>query len=78
MAYVVRSKRTLPLLQRLLGAGLSYFDVIDLIAGVASKARIVGLDLVELVPERDLQNIGAICAARIICNAIGCAAKQKL
>jgi agmatinase len=77
MAYVVRSKRTLPLLQRLLRAGLSYFDVIDLIAGVASKARIVGLDLVELVPERDVQNIGAICAARIICNAIGCVAKQK-
>ncbi|WP_247361281.1 arginase family protein [Bradyrhizobium sp. 4] len=59
-------------------AGLSYFDVIDLIAGVASKARIVGLDLVELVPERDVQTIRAICAARIICNAIGCAAKQKL
>jgi agmatinase len=57
--------------------GLSYFDVIDLIAGVASKARIVGLDLVELVPERDPQNIGAICAARIICNAIGHIAKQK-
>ncbi|MCK1386414.1 arginase family protein [Bradyrhizobium sp. 21] len=58
--------------------GLSYFDVIDLIAGVASKARIVGLDLVELVPERDVQNIGAICAARIICNAIGCIAKHKM
>ncbi|WP_354204545.1 MULTISPECIES: arginase family protein [unclassified Bradyrhizobium] len=56
--------------------GLSYFDVIDLIAGVASKARIVGLDLVELAPERDVQNIGAICAARIICNTIGCVAKQ--
>jgi agmatinase len=57
--------------------GLFYFEVIDLIAGVASKARIVGLDLVELVPERDVQNIGAICAARIICNTIGCLGRQK-
>jgi agmatinase len=57
--------------------GLSYFEVVDLIAGVASKARIVGLDLVELVPERDVHHIGAICAARIICNAIGCLSRQN-
>jgi agmatinase len=57
--------------------GLSYFDVIDLIAGVASKARIAGVDMVELVPERDVNNIGALCAARIICHAIGCIGRQK-
>ena len=52
--------------------GLSYFDVVDLMRGVAAKSRIVGLDIVEYVPERDVQNLGAIAVARIICNALGC------
>ncbi|RQH14550.1 arginase family protein [Bradyrhizobium sp. RP6] len=52
--------------------GLSYFDVIELMRGVASKCRIVGLDIVEFVPERDVQNLGAIAISRIICNALGC------
>lgn len=58
--------------------GLTYFDVIELLRGVAMKSRIVGLDLVEYVPERDPQNIGAIAVARIICNAIGCIRRQAL
>lgn len=58
--------------------GLSYFDVIDLIRGVASKCRIVGLDIVEFVPERDVQNLGAIAISRIICTALGCIRKRAV
>ena len=58
--------------------GLSYFDVVDLIRGVAAKSRIVGLDIVEFVPERDVQNLGAIAIARIICNALGCIGRRKV
>lgn len=52
--------------------GLSYFDVVDLMRGVASKCRIAGLDVVEFVPERDVQNLGAIAVSRIVCNGLGC------
>jgi agmatinase len=33
--------------------GLTYLDMIELLTGVAAKARIAGLAMVELVPERD-------------------------
>jgi agmatinase len=56
--------------------GLSYFDVIELMRGVASKATIVGLDVVEFVPERDVQNLGATAVARVVCNALGCIRKR--
>lgn len=58
--------------------GLHYFDVIELLQGIASKSTIVGLDLVEFVPHRDLQNIGATTVARILCNAIGCMRKRAV
>jgi agmatinase len=58
--------------------GLSYFDVVDLMRGVASKCRIVGLDVVEFVPERDVQNLGAIAISRIICNGLGCIRKRAV
>ena len=58
--------------------GLSYFDVVDLMRGVASKCRIVGLDIVEYVPERDVQNLGAIAISRIICNGLGCIRKRAV
>jgi len=58
--------------------GLSYFDVVDLMRGVASKCRIVGLDIVEFVPERDVQNLGAIAIARILCNGLGCIRKRAV
>lgn len=58
--------------------GLSYFDVVDLMQGVASKCRIVGLDIVEFVPERDVQNLGAIAISRIVCTALGCIRKRAV
>ncbi|MCP3401920.1 arginase family protein [Bradyrhizobium sp. CCGB20] len=58
--------------------GLSYFEVVDLMRGVASKCRIVGLDIVEFVPERDVQNLGAIAVSRILCNGLGCIRKRAV
>ena len=39
--------------------GLSYWQVFELIAGVAVKARIVAFDMVEFMPERDIDGQGA-------------------
>jgi agmatinase len=39
--------------------GLSYQQVIDLFAGLAARARIAGLDMVEFMPKRDLNGYSA-------------------
>lgn len=57
--------------------GLSYLDVLNLMSGVAAKARIVGFDLVELVPANDVRGLGTLAAARLVCAAIGCVAQQR-
>jgi agmatinase len=57
--------------------GLGYGHVIDLIEGVSGKAQIVGVDIVELVPSRDANGIGALTAARLLCKALGCIAQQR-
>lgn len=51
--------------------GLGYRDVIALLEGVAERGRIVGFDLVELVPENDPHGLGVQAAARLALNAIG-------
>jgi len=50
--------------------GLMYPHVLELLHGLAQKARIAGFDLVEFVPERDPTGVAALTAARIVCNAI--------
>jgi agmatinase len=57
--------------------GLSFADVLDLFDGLAAKARIEGIDVVELVPARDVNDIGALTAARFVCKGIGCIARQR-
>jgi agmatinase len=58
--------------------GLLYWQVLDLLAGLAAKCRIVGFDLVELAPSRDATGISTLTAARLACNAIAAiAASQK-
>ena len=51
--------------------GLNYRQVIDLVAGVANKARLVAFDLIEFVPARDPTGYAAYVAARIVWHAIG-------
>ncbi len=57
--------------------GLSYWQVVTLLQGVAAKARIACFDIVEFMPERDPQGLAALTAARLVCNAIGLIARQR-
>jgi agmatinase len=56
--------------------GLTYWQAIGILRGVAAKARIAGFDIVEFVPERDAAGLGALTAARIIVNVLGLLARQ--
>ena len=56
--------------------GLSYWQVLELIAGVAEKARIAGVTLVEFAPARDVAGIGATTAAQLLTAILGLLARQ--
>ena len=56
--------------------GLTYWHILDLIAGVSQRGRIAGLDLIEFVPERDHANqSAAYLAGRILVFAAGTIAR---
>jgi agmatinase len=50
--------------------------VIDLIAGLGTRAGIAGFDLVELYPPADIDGLSALTAARLLVNAIGAIVRQ--
>ncbi len=56
--------------------GLSYWQVLELFAGVAEKARIAGVTMVELMPERDVDGQGAMLGAQLLCSVMGLLARQ--
>ncbi|QIO51807.1 agmatinase [Rhizobium leguminosarum bv. trifolii] len=56
--------------------GLTYTEVIDLIAGLGRRARIAGFDLVELYPPADIDGLSALTAARLLVNAVGAIVRQ--
>jgi agmatinase len=56
--------------------GLSYWQAMDLIEGVAAKARIAAFDLVEFMPERDIDGQGALVAAQLVAAALGVITRQ--
>ena len=58
--------------------GLTYWQAIGILRGIAAKARIAAFDLVEFVPERDVAGLGALTAARIIVNVMGLLARQAV
>lgn len=51
--------------------GFQYYEVLELIAGVAKRQRIVGIDLVEVAPDYDQTGGTAILAAQLLLNIIG-------
>lgn len=57
--------------------GLWYWQIVDLLQAVASKARIVGMNLVEFMPERDVDGIGALTAGRVVATVLGAFARQE-
>jgi len=50
--------------------GLTYWQIIDLLDGLATNQTIVGCNIVELAPSRDIGGVSALTAARIACNVI--------
>ena len=56
--------------------GLSYYQAVDLIKGAAARGRIVAMDFVEFMPERDVDGIGALTFARLITTALGVLVRQ--
>jgi agmatinase len=51
--------------------GVTYPQIRTLIHGLVSKGRVVGMDIVEITPNRDLNSITSITACRLFCNLIG-------
>lgn len=58
--------------------GLSYEDMIELLTGVAARADIAGLAMVELVPERDdPHGLSTLTAARLTAVTMGLMSRSK-
>ena len=56
--------------------GLSYFHAIEIIDAVAERSQLAGFDIVEFVPERDVNALGALTAFRLTAHALGRIARQ--
>lgn len=57
--------------------GLTYWQIVDLLDGLADSRVIAGCAIVELAPDRDVDGISALTAARIACNAIDAMQRSK-
>lgn len=57
--------------------GLSYFHGVELIDIAAERGRIVGFDLVEFVPENDVNGLAALTAFRLTSHTIGRILQQR-
>jgi len=57
--------------------GFDYGTVADLLEDVAAKAQLVGFNLAEFAPSADINNRGALVAARLAATAMGLMARQK-
>ncbi len=55
--------------------GLTYWQVIELIEGAARRGRIAAFDIVEYVPERDVDGLGGLVAARAVANVLAAIAR---
>lgn len=55
--------------------GLSYYQAFDLLSGIAARGKVVGFDLVEVVPAYDVRDLTSLVSARLILNLIGAMAR---
>jgi agmatinase len=51
--------------------GFVYYEVLELLAGLAQRGEVVGIDLVEVAPDYDHTGTTAILAAQVLLNFIG-------
>ncbi len=59
-----------------LPGGLSFDEAAGILRGLASRGRVAGIDLVEYVPDRDVNDLTALVATRLLTNLIGAVANQ--
>lgn len=57
--------------------GFLYYEVLELLAGLAKRGRVVGMDLVEVAPDYDHSGSTAILAAQVLLNFIGRVMHQR-
>ncbi|MEO1108000.1 MAG: agmatinase [Pseudomonadota bacterium] len=57
--------------------GFIYYEVLELMAGLAKRGDIVGLDLVEVAPDYDATSSTQILAAQLLMNIIGRVLHEK-
>ncbi len=58
--------------------GLTYWQAVDLIEGAARRGRVAGFNLVEFMPDRDVDGLGALTAGRVMATAMGVIARQSV
>ena len=51
--------------------GLGHWDVLDLVEGVAARAEIAAVGMVEMMPSRDVDGLGAAAAAGLLASILG-------
>lgn len=51
--------------------GFTYYEVLELLQGLAGRGQIVGLDLVEVAPPYDPAEVTQILAAQVLLNTLG-------
>ena len=51
--------------------GFLYYEVLELLAGLAKRGKIVGLDLVEVAPDYDPTGSTSTLAAQVLMNVVG-------
>ncbi len=51
--------------------GFTYYEVMEILQGVANQGEVVGIDLCEVAPDYDLSGSTSILAAQVLMNLIG-------
>ncbi len=57
--------------------GFLYYEVLEIMQGLATKGDIVGIDLVEVAPDYDPAGITAMLAAQLLLNVLGFVFHEK-
>jgi agmatinase len=57
--------------------GVSYRQTVDLIKGLTRKGKLVGVDIVEIAPFKDVNDISCLTAGHIILNIVGAAVRSN-
>jgi agmatinase len=56
--------------------GLDYYEASNLLTGIAARGRVVGFDVVEVAPLRDLHNVTSQLTVRLTLNLLGAMARN--